>query len=58
MARIPILKKDGTPTNLFWSDRLGGDQPLKAVYRTTTDGRVQRSKSIRFDSRRNRLQRV
>ena len=58
MARIPILKKDGTPTNLFWSSRLDGGQPLKTVYRTGSDGRVQRAKSLRFDVRRNTLRRV
>lgn len=58
MARIPILKRDGTPTNMFWSDRLGGDQPLKTVYREGADGRVLRSKSIRYDVKRKKLQRV
>lgn len=58
MARIPILKKDGTPTSLFWSDHLDGKQPLKTVYRTNAEGRVQRSKSLRYDVRRKRLQRV
>lgn len=58
MARIPILKKDGSPTNLFWSDQADGEQPLKTVYRTTSDGRVERSKSLRYDVRRKKLQRV
>ena len=58
MARIPIVKKDGTPTNLFWSDRLEADAPLKTVYRETREGQVQRSKSIRYDVRRKKLQRV
>ena len=58
MARIPIFKKDGSPTNMFWSDRLEGKQPLKTVYRTTTDGRVQRSTSVRFNTARKKLQRV
>lgn len=58
MARIPILKKDGTATNLFWSDQLDGKQPLKTVYRTTADGRVQRSKSVRYDVRRAKFQRI
>lgn len=58
MAKIQILKKDGTVTGYFWSDRLDNDQPLKTVYRTTADGRVQRSKSVRYDINRQRLQRV
>ena len=58
MARIAIVKKDGTPTNLFWSDRNEEDKRLKTVYRTTPEGRVQRSKTLRFDVRRKSLQRV
>lgn len=58
MARIAIAKKDGTPTNLFWSDSADGDEPLKRVYRTTEDGRVQRSRTLRYDVRRKKLQRV
>lgn len=58
MARIPIFKKDGTPTNLFWSDSADGDQPLKTVYRTLSDGRVQRSKHMRYDAQRKRMARV
>lgn len=56
MARIPILKKDGTPTRMFWSDE-DGDGRLKTVYRTTDDGRVQRARRIRYDVKRKRLQR-
>jgi hypothetical protein len=58
MARIPIFKKDGSPTSYFWSDRLDGDQPLKTVYRTTEDGKVQRLKSARYDARRKRMRRI
>ncbi len=58
MARIPILKKDGTPTGLFWSDSGDEEQQIKRVYRTSSEGRLQRSKSIRFDTRSNKLQRV
>lgn len=59
MARIPILKKDGTPTEMFWSDvRDSESKPLKRVFRETDDGRVMRSKSIRYNEKQNRLQRV
>lgn len=58
MARIPIFRKNGAPTTLFWSDSHDGDGPLKRVFRTTDDGRVQRSKSIRYDTRRKQLRRV
>lgn len=55
MARVAITKNDGTPTNLFWSDRKQDDEALKAVYRETDDGRVQRSKSLRYDVKRKKL---
>ncbi len=53
MARIPILKKDGTPSSLFWSDQ--DDGRLKTVYRATDDGRVQRSRSMRYDAQKKRI---
>lgn len=58
MARIPIVKKDGTPTPLFWSDQRDDDKPLKRVFRATDDGRVMRSRSLRYDTKRKQLQRV
>jgi len=58
MARIAITKKDGTPTGMFWSDRVDADRPLKTVYREAADGRVLRSRSIRYDLKRKKLQRV
>ena len=58
MARIPILKKDGTPTGMFWSDEQDDRTRMKRVYRTTDDGRLQRSASIRFDAKRKQLLRV
>lgn len=58
MAKIQILKKDGTPTGMFWSDERDQGKTLKRVFRTTDDGRVQRSSSIRYDVERKRLRRV
>jgi hypothetical protein len=57
MARIPIFKPDGTPTDYFWSDKLSGEQPLKTVYKDTPDG-VKRMKNVRFDLKRKRMRRV
>ncbi len=58
MARIPIANADGTPTDLFWSDRREPDAALKTVYRALSDGSVQRSKSMRYNVKRKKLQRV
>lgn len=58
MAKIQILKKDGTPTGMFWSDARDQGKRLKQVYRTTDEGRVQRSSSIRYDVEQKRLRRV
>lgn len=58
MARIPILTKNGKPTGMFWSDQREENQRLKTVFRTTDDGTVQRSKSLQYDVKRGKLQRV
>ncbi len=58
MGRIQILKKDGTPTGMFWNDDQDKGKALKRVFRTTDDGRVQRSQSIRYDTKRRQLRRV
>ena len=53
MARIRILRKDGTPTLYFWSD---GDKAAaeKTVYKQTTDG-VKRMKGVHFDATKKRI---
>ena len=53
MARIVIMKRDGTPSPFFRSDK--DDGRLKRVYRETSDGRIQRSRSIRYDPKVERL---
>lgn len=58
MARIQILKKDGSPTGMFWNNQQDEGKTLKRVFRTTEDGRVQRSRSIRYDVKRQQLRRV
>lgn len=58
MARIPILTKNGKPTRMFWSDQREENQRLKTVFRTMEDGTVQRSKSLQYDVKREKLQRA
>jgi len=54
MARIPILKKDGTPTQYFWSDKDSSEPTRRRIYKQTTDG-VKRMKDLRFNSVTNRI---
>ena len=56
MARITIHKKDGTPTQYFWSDKDAADPKLRPVYKQTTDG-VKRMKNVRYNTITNRMRR-
>ena len=57
MARIRISKKDGTPTDYFWSDKDGTDRTKQRVYKKTEEG-VKRMKGVRFNSVTNRMRRT
>lgn len=52
--KIKILKKDGTPTKYFWSDR-DTDRTHLTVYKQTTDG-IKRMTGVHFDAVKNQLQ--
>lgn len=54
MAKVKISKKDGTPTNYFWSDKDEGDRTNKTVYKQTSDG-VKRMRGVHFDPVENRM---
>ncbi|MEJ2677597.1 MAG: hypothetical protein P8174_00820 [Gemmatimonadota bacterium] len=56
MAKMKILKKDGTPSSYFWSDDDGSGPTRKRVYRETSGG-VKRMRGVRFDSVKNRMRR-
>jgi hypothetical protein len=56
MARIQIVKKDGTPSRYFWSDSDGSSPTRKRVYRETSTG-VRRLRDVRFDSVKKRIRR-
>ncbi|MGH8434340.1 MAG: hypothetical protein ACRERX_07615 [Pseudomonas sp.] len=54
MARTQIFKKDGTPTQFFWSDKDGSKPTRKTVYKKTDDG-VKRMKGVSFDVNKNEI---
>ena len=50
--KIRIFKKDGSPTQFFWSDKDGGEQPQQTVYKKTDTG-IKRMTGVHFDVKRN-----
>ena len=48
MARVKIVKPDGSPSPYFWSDKRDPQVPLKTVYKKTSDG-VKRLRGVRYD---------
>lgn len=44
-----IVKKDGSATPYFWSDRDGKDRSEKTVYKQTSDG-VKRMTGVQFNA--------
>ena len=53
MARIMIVKRDGTKTPYFWIDR-DSDRTHLTVYKKTEDG-IKRMKGVHFDALKNRF---
>lgn len=56
MARTPIVRRDGTPTQYFWSDKDGHDRSEKTVFKAT-DERVTKMRGVRYDVDRKRIRR-
>jgi hypothetical protein len=54
MAKIKIFKKDGSPSQYFWSDVDEEDPGSKTVYKLTADG-VKRMRGVRFNPKTNRM---
>ncbi len=54
MKKIPILKKNGSPSHFFWTDADGADQARQTVYKQTEEG-VKRMKGVTFDVASNRV---
>jgi hypothetical protein len=53
MARIMIVKRDGTKTQYFWNDR-DSDRTHLTVYKKTEDG-IKRMKGVHFNAVENRI---
>ena len=53
MARIMIVKKNGTKTPYFWLDR-DSDRTHLTVYKKTADG-IKRMKGVHYDAVANRM---
>jgi len=49
MAKVRILKRDGTPTSYFWSDNDKGEKSRRTVYKHA-DGRILRMRGVHFDA--------
>ena len=54
MAKVRIVKRDGTPTPYFWSNKHTCDRNFLTVYKETTDG-VKRIKGVHYDATKNRM---
>lgn len=52
--KIKICKKDGTPTQYFWSDKDGTDRTHQTVYKQTNDG-IKRMTGVHFDAVANQI---
>jgi hypothetical protein len=48
MARTRILKKDGSPTPFFWSDKDGNTATHRTVYKQTDSG-IKRMRGVHFN---------
>ncbi|MEO5510554.1 MAG: hypothetical protein ABIS27_07975 [Longimicrobiales bacterium] len=54
MKKITILKKNGAPSNFFWTEADGTDRSRQTVYKQTDDG-VKKMKGVTFDVAANRV---
>jgi hypothetical protein len=48
MTRVKIVRPDGSPSPYFWKKEKDGKNPLKTVYKKTSDG-VKRKTGVRYD---------
>jgi hypothetical protein len=53
MARVKILKKDGTETPFFWLEK-DKESRTKTVYKETPEG-VKRMRGVRFNPTTNQM---
>lgn len=57
MARVKIVRPDGSPSPYFWKKEKEPNKPLKAVYKKTADG-VKRLRGVRYDVKNNTFEKV
>jgi hypothetical protein len=55
MARVKIVRPDGSPSPYFWRDEKEANTPLKTVYKKTSRG-VKRLRGVRYDLAGNTFQ--
>ena len=55
MARVKIVRPDGSPSPYFWKDEKESAKPLKTVYKKTSDG-IKRLKGVHYDLANNTFQ--
>jgi len=48
MARVKIVRPDGSSSPYFWKDEKEADAPLKTVYKKTASG-VKRLRGVQYD---------
>jgi hypothetical protein len=54
MARTMIVKKDGTTTPYFWTDKDGNDPGHKTVFKQTDSG-ITKMKGVSYDVEKKRI---
>ena len=54
MAKVRIVKNDGTPTPYFWSNKHGTDRAFQTVYKQTNEG-VKRMKGVHYNAITNKF---
>lgn len=52
MARVKIVRPDGSPSPFFWKEGKDGKSHLKTVFKNTDEG-VKRLKGVRYDLKNN-----
>lgn len=54
MAKVRIVKNDGTRTQYFWSDKHNTDRAFQTVYKQTSEG-VKRVKGVHYNALLNKF---
>lgn len=54
MAKVKIVKKDGSPTAFFWMDKDVTDRTNLTVYKQTAEG-VKKMRGVHYDAVANQM---